>query len=70
MKKRLTLLISILSATCLAQAQKVEFYTPNTVRIVKDNGQNVEKKSLVVIASPENVKVSKTQQGDATIYKS
>ena len=70
MKKRLTLLISILSATCLAQAQKVEFYTPNTVRIIKENGQSVEKKSLVVIASPENVKVSKTQQGDATIYKS
>ena len=70
MKKRLTLLISILSATCLAQAQKVEFYTPNTVRIIKEKGQSVEKKSLVVIASPENVKVSKTQQGDATIYKS
>ena len=51
-------------------AQKVEFYTPNTVRIVKDNGQNVEKKSLVVIAQPEKVKVSKIQQGDATIYKS
>lgn len=51
-------------------AQKVEFYTPNTVRIVKDNGQNVKKKSLVVIAAPEKVKVSKTQQGDVTIYKS
>jgi alpha-D-xyloside xylohydrolase len=70
MKKKLTFLVSILLTTFSAQAQKVEFYTPNTVRIVKDNGQSVEKKSLVVIASPENVKVSKTQQGDATIYKS
>ena len=73
MKKKLTFFISIfsiLSTTFSAHAQKVEFYTPNTVRIVKENGQSVEKKSLVVIAQPENVKVSKTQQGDATIYKS
>ena len=56
--------------TLAMQAQIVEFYTPRTVRIVKDNGQKNEKKSLVVIASPENVKVSKTQQGNATIYKS
>ena len=48
----------------------MEFYTPRTVRIVKDNGQNVEKKSLVVIASPEQVKVSQTKQGAATVYKS
>ncbi len=73
MKKRLTLLISVfagLSAAFVAHAQKVEFYTPRTVRIVKDNGQNVEKKSLVVIASPEQVKVSQSKQGTATIYKS
>ena len=61
-------------AACLSMsAQTVEFYTPRTVRIVKDNGQqtaNDEKKSLVVIASPEKVKVSQQKKGTATIYKS
>ncbi|MBQ9363464.1 MAG: DUF5110 domain-containing protein [Bacteroidaceae bacterium] len=69
MKKTIILTFAALFATA-SWAQKVEFYTPNTVRIVKDNGQNAEKKSLVVIASPEKVKVSKSQQGDATVYKS
>lgn len=73
MKKNISFLISAISLLCMpvgTHAQKVEFYTPNTVRIVKDNGQPVEKKSLVVIASPEKVKVSQTKQGAATIYKS
>lgn len=73
MRKRLTFFISIfpfLSTAFTAHAQTVEFYTPRTVRIVKDNGQNVEKKSLVVVASPEQVKVSQTKQGAATVYKS
>lgn len=73
MRKGLTFFISIfpfLSTAFTAHAQTVEFYTPRTVRIVKDNGQNVEKKSLVVVASPEQVKVSQTKQGAATVYKS
>lgn len=52
-----------------AFAQKVEFYTPNTVRIIKDNGKTVDKKSLVVIASPEKVKVSKQTIAGKTVYK-
>lgn len=67
--KPISIFVAFLLPFC-AQAQTVEFYTPRTVRIVKDNGQPAEKKSLVVIASPEKVKVSKTQQGTATIYKS
>lgn len=71
MKKK-TFILSLLSLLGItyAQAQTVEFYTPNTVRIVKENGQKVEKTSLVVIASPQKVKVKQTQQGTATIYKS
>ena len=68
------ILTSLMFAACLSMsAQTVEFYTPRTVRIVKDNGQqtaNDEKKSLVVIASPEKVKVSQQKKGTATIYKS
>ncbi|MBO4214701.1 MAG: DUF4968 domain-containing protein, partial [Bacteroidaceae bacterium] len=69
MKRTLWLALAFVGMSA-ANAQKVEFFTPRTVRIVKDNGQNVEKKSLVVIASPENVKVSQTKQGNATVYKS
>lgn len=60
--------VTLLSSVTLAQT--VEFYTPRTVRIVKENGQSNEKKSLVVIASPQKVKVSQSQQNGATIYKS
>ena len=60
--------VALLSSVTLAQT--VEFYTPRTVRIVKENGQSNEKKSLVVIASPQKVKVSQSQQNGATIYKS
>ena len=42
-------------------AQKVEFYTSRTVRIVKDNGAPAEKKSLVVTAQPEKVKVTREE---------
>ena len=69
MKK--TLWIMALALVALgAEAQRVEFYTPRTVRIVKDNGQNTEKKSVVVIAAPEKVKVTETTQDGATIYRS
>ncbi|MDE7117633.1 MAG: DUF4968 domain-containing protein, partial [Bacteroidaceae bacterium] len=69
MKKTILLPIVALLST-VAWAQTVEFYTPRTVRIVKTNGQDSEKKSLVVIASPEKVKVSQSQHDGATIYKS
>ena len=39
----------------------VEFYTPQTVRVVKvPAGHEYEKQSLVVIAKPENVKVTRS----------
>ena len=54
------------------QAQDITFYTPNTVRVVKESTQNAkaEKKSLVVIANPEKVSVKQSKSGSATIYKS
>ncbi len=54
----------------MSWAQKVEFFTPSIVRIVKDNGQSVDKKSEVITATPQKVKVSKTSNGNKTIYKS
>ena len=68
------LLAATLCATghIAAQAQRVEFYTPRTVRIVKDNGQGTpsDRKSLVVTAQPEKVKVSRSERDGATIYRS
>ena len=55
------------------QAQDITFYTPNTVRVIKESGtQNAKagKKSLVVIANPEKVSVKQSKSGSATIYKS
>ena len=70
-KKRI--LLSVLSAMCstFLSAEpvvfeigktkvSVEFYTPQTVRVVKSlNGHTYEKQSLVVIAKPEDVKVTR-----------
>jgi len=51
-------------------AQSIQFYTPQTVRVVHENGQEVKNQSLVVIAQPETVKVSKKMVDGTTIYKS
>ena len=70
MKRKVLFFLTLLLGTT-SWAQTVEFYTPRTVRIVKNNGQgNVEKKSLVVVSSPEKVKVSQTERDGATVYKS
>ena len=67
------ILLSVLSAMCstFLSAEpvvfeigktkvSVEFYTPQTVRVVKSlNGHTYEKQSLVVIAKPEDVKVTR-----------
>lgn len=67
--KKQTLLMLLASLSSLPiSAQQVEFYTPKTVRITKDSPKPTEKQSLVVIAKPEAVKVSKKTVGDATIY--
>ncbi len=55
-----------------AEAQEVEFFTPRTVRIVK-NAPDVSKEmglSLVVTAQPEAVKVKKKIKGDVVTYSS
>jgi len=70
MKKTAILTTLAMLAPACTWAQQVEFYTPGTVRIVKDNGQPAEKHSLVVIATPEKVKVSQTRKNGATVYKS
>ena len=64
----LSLIFPVLCA--VASAQTVQFFTPNTVRIVKEKVAGVEEKSVVVIAKPEKVKVTKKSLGKATIYKS
>lgn len=54
-------------------AQKVEFYTPSTVRIVRNAGSKeteVAKRSLVVIAKPEKIKIRISTNGDEKVYKS
>ena len=68
---RKNILTAFLLTACISMnAQTIEFYTPNTVRVVKENGKSAQKKSLVVIAKPEGVKVNQSQKGAATIYKS
>ena len=54
----------------VANAQTVQFFTPNTVRIIKEKVPATEDKSVVVIAKPKKVKVTKKNIGKATIYKS
>ena len=64
---------ALLLGAATMQAQDITFYTPNTVRVVKESGtQNAKagKKSLVVIANPEKVSVKQSKNGSATIYKS
>ncbi len=50
-------------------AQTIEFYSPRTVRIVHENGQEVGHNSLVVIAQPGKVKVSQKEVNGSTIYQ-
>lgn len=69
MKQALFCLLMLISYQTLF-AQKIEFYTPRTVRIVKENGTVFNKKSLVVTAEPEKVKVNVTSNDTATIYRS
>jgi len=63
--------ISALSCSifCL-NAQTIQFFTPQTVRVVHENGQEVKCNSLVVIAQPEQVKVSKSEVDGIIVYKS
>ena len=78
MKKTVFLLCTLLSQAAWAQLKStdvsVTFFTPSTVRILKD-APNYTKRtgddlSLVVNASPQKVKVTKTTKGNITTYTS
>lgn len=73
MKKNILLLAVFAVSLLPAKAQLVEFYTPEIVRITKMAPQaetNSVPKSLVVVAAPEKVKVSKKQTGNGMEYRS
>lgn len=67
-KNKLLTLFGVISAMNLS-AQTVEFYTPSTVRIVKESDRPTTKNSLVVTATPAKVKVVQQTIGDATVYR-
>lgn len=67
MNYKLLTLALLFGATTL-NAQEITFFTPSTVRVVK-NAPDMSKEtnlSLVVKATPEAVKVKKTTDGDVT----
>lgn len=67
---------SLCLADAVAQTVKVQFYTPEIVRVVKSSpNQTVEqaeanKKTEVVILAPEKVKLSQKSNGQTVTYKS
>jgi len=72
MKKILSITALLLSATGAVNAQDITFFTPTTVRVVK-NAPDTSKEtnlSLVVTAKPNGVKVVKKTAGDITTYSS
>lgn len=83
MKKTL-FTICALCMSSMMMAQTVEFFTPNTVRIVKDNPAKTTQEADatlkevferegfagVVTAKPQNVKVTRKTVGNTTVYRS
>lgn len=68
--KRIATLVLTTLCTLAAQAQKIEFFTPSIVRVIKTaDGKEVEKKSLTVTATPEKVVVSVKKGNGKTVYK-
>ena len=73
--RRSTLAIAItLLGVCVTQAQTITFYTPSTVRVLKEapnhtpmQGDNL---SLVVRATPQSVNVRTTDDGQTATYSS
>lgn len=64
-------LVAMLPILQIVNAQTVEFFTPNTVRILRDRGegnQGMMQKSLVVTAQPQKVNVKVSKSGNATVY--
>lgn len=66
------LLLLIALPAIAADRVQIEFYTPEIVRVFKpaDGSDMASRKSLVVTAEPENVKVSRTVKDGTTIWRS
>lgn len=64
--------ILLLSIPAVAQKVDVQFFTPEIIRIQKypEGKPATDRNSLVVIATPENVKVTKSEKENETTYKS
>ena len=69
MKAKILFVFAFLCAV-MANAQKVEFFTPSIVHIVKEQGTTAPTKSEVVIAKPQQVKVTEKKSAESTVYKS
>lgn len=68
---RKTLMIALMMAGALSlQAQNVEFFTPDIVRITHDGASRSVTPSLVVTAHPQKVRVRVTRRDGATVYRS
>ncbi|MCF0199208.1 MAG: DUF4968 domain-containing protein, partial [Bacteroidaceae bacterium] len=70
MRKQLSFALLFLSLA--AHAQEITFFTPNTVRVVKqapDTSKETDL-SLVVTAKPQRVSVTRKEQGNTVTYKS
>lgn len=70
MKKRIGLLLLSLVGLGIGEmdAQDVTFYTPRTVHVIKSKGELSGRKSQVVIAQPERVKVRKSEKDGIVTY--
>lgn len=64
--------ISIASFGAVADDVQIKFYTPEIVRVTKtpDGSDVADRRSMVVTASPENVKVVRSVSDGADLYKS
>lgn len=65
-----SLLLLTASFGAAADEVKIEFFTPDVVRVLKTPGDAADRVSMVVTASPEKVKVSESRSGDNTVYRS
>lgn len=72
MKKFLTAILLLISATSFAQDVKITFYSPGIVRVQKapQGGTISDKYSFSIIASPDNVAVKTSQVKVGTRYSS
>lgn len=68
--KTIAALVLTVFSTLAMRAQKIEFFTPSIVRVVKTaDGKELEKKSLTVTATPEKVAVTVRKTDGKTVYR-